>query len=104
MAAPQSWVRVGSSTRVAPTAALEESVAVLDLLGQGKLLVLMAAPRYSLQVVSDGRQRTLPDCPRIGCSSSGEIDRSFVSNLGGVPEDEAIQRELIQPRTTALQP
>jgi hypothetical protein len=33
-----------------------------------------------------------------------KIDHSFVSNLGGVPEDEAIEQELIQARTTALQP
>ena len=95
---------MGSSTRVAPTAALEEALAELDLPGQAKLLVVMAVPRYDLQVVSDGLQRTLPECPRIGCSSSDEIDRSFVSNLGGVSEDEAIERELIQARTTALQP
>ncbi|MFM7511926.1 MAG: hypothetical protein ACKO3F_00930 [Cyanobium sp.] len=95
---------MGSSTGEEPTAALEEALAELDQPGQGKLLVVMAVPGFDLQVVSDGLQRALPECPRIGCPSSGEIDRSFVSNLGDVPEDEAIARELIQAPTTALQP
>ncbi|MCS5700013.1 FIST C-terminal domain-containing protein [Cyanobium sp. FGCU-52] len=64
---------MGSSTGVDSTAALEEALAQLELPGQARLLVVMAAPRYDLQVVSDGLQRALPDCPRIGCSSSGEI-------------------------------
>jgi hypothetical protein len=42
---PQSWVRVGSSTREDPTAALEEALAELDLPSQAKLLVVMAVPR-----------------------------------------------------------
>ena len=45
MPEPQSWVRVGSSTRVAPSAALEGALAELDLPGQAKLLVVMAVPR-----------------------------------------------------------
>jgi hypothetical protein len=36
----QSWVSVGSSTRVAPTAALEEALAELDLPGQATPLVV----------------------------------------------------------------
>jgi len=72
---------VGSSTGEDPTAALEDGLAVLDLPGQAKLLVVMAAPRYDLQVVSDGLQRTRPECPRIGCSSSGEIAPSEVGPL-----------------------
>ena len=45
MPEPPSWVRVGSSTREDPTAALEEALAELDLPSQAKLLVVMAVPR-----------------------------------------------------------
>jgi hypothetical protein len=73
MAEPQSWVRVGSSTAADTTTALEEAQAQLDPPGSPKLVVVMAAPRYDLQIVSDGLRPTLPDCPLVGCSSSGEI-------------------------------
>lgn len=76
MAEPQSWVRVGSSTATDTTTALKEAQAQLNLPEAPKLLVVMAAPRYDLQEIAAGLQPNLADCPRIGCSSSGEIGPS----------------------------
>ncbi len=73
MAEAPSWVSVGSSVALDTGEALAEALSQLQLVHPPKLVVVLAAPRYSLARLAELLQGHLPDCPRIGCSTSGEI-------------------------------
>ena len=73
MSEPVSWVKVGASTDGDSATAFLEALAQLDLPGLPKLLVVLGAPRYDLGAVAKSLAQSLPGCPVIGCSSSGEI-------------------------------
>jgi hypothetical protein len=73
MAEPQSWVRVGASNLAGSCEALAEALAGLALEWKPRLLVVLAAPRYQLEVVACELALQLPDTAVVGCTTAGEI-------------------------------
>ena len=70
---PESWVRVGSSSLIDGSEALEQALQALNLSHDPRLLIVFAAPRYALEPLSISLRERLPGTAVIGCSTAGEI-------------------------------
>lgn len=68
-----SWVRVGYSCSDDDREALQQACDDLNLVDEPRLLIVLAAPHYDLELLAAGLSERLPNTAIIGCTTSGEI-------------------------------
>lgn len=68
-----SWVRVGYSCSDDDREALQQACDDLNLVDEPRLLIVLAAPHYDLELLAAGLTERLPNTAIIGCTTSGEI-------------------------------